>query len=171
MTILNVEAWEDIPEWEGLYQASSFGRIRSVDRLDNRGYKRKGVTLSPKMNRGGYLQVVLFNAGTRKMITVHRLVALAFVNGNFKDAVINHIDEDKTNNEPSNLEFCTVAHNNRHSKCKSYYITYPCGKTETIYNLRKFCREQGIQQSNMVQVAKGNPRHKHCSGFKCEVVS
>ena len=170
MPTLHCEAWKDIPKWEGLYQASTLGRVKSVDRLDCRGYKRKGVILRPKQNRGGYWQVSLCDSPKRQMITVHRLVALTFLKGNFEGAVINHIDEDKDNNKADNLEFCTVDYNNVYSKSKHYTINHPCGKTDIIFNLRKFCREHNLHQSNMVQVAKGNPKHNQHKGFICREV-
>lgn len=165
MTILNVEVWEDIPEWEGLYQASTYGRVRSLDRLNSSSARIKGVNLKPRWNRGGYGQVILCDGNRKKMITLHRLVALTFIPGNFDGAVINHKDEDKTNNRPENLEWCTTAHNNRHSKCKSYIVTFPDHSSMVIHNLRKFCREHNLHQGSMSNVASGK-RIQH-KGFKC----
>ena len=88
MTTLNVDVWKDIPEWEGLYQASSFGNIRSLDRLNSIGSRIKGVNLKPKWNRGGYGQVILCNGARKKMVTLHRLIALTYLTGNFEGAVI-----------------------------------------------------------------------------------
>src|SRR5699024_7093441 len=98
------EVWKDITGYEGYYQVSDEGNIRSVDRVDLRGRKRDGITLKPRYDKDGYLRVTLYKNGKGKNKSVHRLVLETFVPNlnNYPDA--NHRDEDKTNNELSNLE-------------------------------------------------------------------
>lgn len=110
------EQWKDIPGFEGWYQASNQGRIRSVNRLIN--YKKqgciyltKGKILSPKTTKTGYLEVVLVKNGVRYNRTVHRLVAITFIDNPNDYPVINHINEIKTDNRVENLEWCTVRQN------------------------------------------------------------
>lgn len=116
--------WVDVKGYEGLYQVSDTGLVRSLDRVvtqKNRdGYADitrvyKGRTLKPKLDRD-YLRINL-NSQKKgsKFFTIHRLVALHFCDGWFEGAVVNHIDGDKTNNNSYNLEWVTIAENNIHA--------------------------------------------------------
>lgn len=116
--------WVDIKGCEGLYQVSDTGLVRSLDRTviqkNRSGYADltrvyKGRILKPNKDRDGYLYLSM--SVNRHQITrrVHALVALHFCDGWFEGAVVNHIDGDKTNNNFSNLEWVTVAENNRHA--------------------------------------------------------
>lgn len=105
------EVWRDIPGYEGLYQVSDCGNVRSL----NYRNKRMVRQLCFKPHRQGYLQVELHNRGERKTFTVHRLVGVAFVDGYADGLIINHKDENKKNNHYSNLEWCTVSDNVKHS--------------------------------------------------------
>lgn len=106
-----MEVWKDIAGYEGLYQVSSHGNVRSLN-WGNRGFV-KNLYLKP--HNKGYLQVELSNRGIKKMHTVHRLVALAFVPGYSEGLVVNHLDENKQNNRCENLEWCTTSENTKHS--------------------------------------------------------
>ncbi len=108
------EIWKDIPGYEGLYQASSFGNIRSLN------WRKQNIVrnLYLKPHNKGYLQVELSKGGKKKMITVHRLVALAFIPNPDNLPVINHKDENKNNNNVENLEWCTFSYNTAYSKDK-----------------------------------------------------
>lgn len=109
------EIWKDIPDYEERYQASSEGRIRSVDR-EVRHWQGgvsviKGKVIKPTMSRKGYLRVQLHKEGKMKCFRVHRLVWMAF-NGEIPDGYeVNHIDEDKTNNRLINLNIMTHKQN------------------------------------------------------------
>ena len=106
-----MEVWKDIPGYEGLYQVSNLGNVRSL-RYRNRDEVRE---LFLKPHNQGYLQVELHKDGKRKMFTVHRLVAMAFVDGYEEGKQVNHIDENKKNNVSTNLEWVTVSQNVLHS--------------------------------------------------------
>lgn len=101
------EVWKDIKGYEGKYQVSNLGRIKSLS------YRNTGISkiLVPKINKG-YYEIGLYLNGIRKMFFVHRLVALTFIPNPNNLPQINHIDEDKTNNCVDNLEWCTQAYNN-----------------------------------------------------------
>lgn len=118
MTENCVEIWLDIPEFDGLYQASTLGRIRSLDKIVNyprgmRGFAlRRGRVLKPKLSHNGYYEVVLISeSGHRCTRKVHRLVAETFQDNPENLPYVNHIDGDKLNNRPINLEWCTPRYN------------------------------------------------------------
>ena len=92
------EIWKDIKGYEGLYQVSNLGRVKS---------KRK--ILSP--SKGEYLKVVLSKNGVEKVYTIHRLVAKAFIDNFENKPQVNHKDENKHNNVVDNLEWVTNKEN------------------------------------------------------------
>ena len=106
-----MEIWKDIKGYEGLYQVSNLGRVRSLHYRNTNEVRE----LFLKPHNRGYLQVELHRYGDRKMFTVHRLVALAFVDGFAKNREVNHIDENKHNNRADNLEWVTTSENVLHS--------------------------------------------------------
>jgi len=112
------EIWRDIAEYEGLYQVSNMGRVKSLAHVTIRknGSKLpiKGRILKPQTNLNGYLFVALCNGCGKKKFLVHRLVCEAFLENPDNKPCVNHIDEDKTNNTAKNLEWCTYAENNNH---------------------------------------------------------
>ena len=99
------EEWRDIPGYEGRYQASSLGRIRGP-RCVNRPFK----------NRNGYMVATLFKDGEKIRTGVHRLVAVAFIPNTEGKPQINHINGDKLDNRPENLEWVTCSENNLHRR-------------------------------------------------------
>lgn len=105
-----IEIWKDIEGYEGLYQISNLGRVKS--------FYKEGRILKQSIDKDGYFYVGLFK--NKKQITkqVHRLVALAFVDGYFEGAVVNHIDENKQNNIYTNLEWVTTQYNIKYSSHK-----------------------------------------------------
>ena len=119
------EVWKPIPLWEGLYEASSAGRIRSVKRYIERPHwtgkttyiqSYGGKILSPKIGDGGYLYVNLCRENKGHMRAVHRLVCAAF-NGNAPSwLVCNHINHSRQDNTINNLEFITQKENLQHAK-------------------------------------------------------
>lgn len=111
------EFWKLIPSAHGLYEASSFGRIRSLDReVGHRwGGKavKKGKVLSPIIDPDGYHTVTICRAGSGRRLRVHRLVAETFHPNGCGE--VNHKDFDKGNNRPENLEWVSHEENQRHA--------------------------------------------------------
>lgn len=111
--------WKSVPKFEGWYEVSNFGEVRSIDRKVN--YKtlgksfRKGVILRPKISKHGYKEVVLTINGKRCCYRVHKLVALAFIPNPLNLPCINHINKDKLDNRVCNLEWCTTQYNTLYS--------------------------------------------------------
>ena len=102
------EIWKDIEGYECLYQVSNLGRVRSF-------HCGKTKILNPKPSRQGYKMVALCKNGISSPISIHRLVALAFVPGYAPTLVVNHKDEDTTNNTAENLEWVTSSYNTRYN--------------------------------------------------------
>jgi len=113
------EEWRDIKGWEGSYQASNFGRIRSVDRFvkDKKDFQKKikGKIINPSMGTHGYLSISLYNNGISKTYTVHKIIAITFIEPIRGKNFINHIDGNKINNHLSNLEHVTRSENDKHA--------------------------------------------------------
>ena len=113
------EIWVDIEGYEGYYQVSNMGRVRSVERTvwDNRGYYKTvhEKILRTRKNGYGYVLITLNQAGKSKTYTVHRLVASAFLDNSDNLPEVNHKDEDKQNNCADNLEYCSRSYNNTYN--------------------------------------------------------
>ena len=121
-----MEEWRDVKGFEGIYQVSSEGRVRSLDRIDNSGHFRKGFIKSLTKKKTGYLVTALYNDNKYTHIGVHRLVAQAFIPNPNNYPIVKHKDENKQNNmiwvnedgsidyNKSNLEWCTIDYNNNY---------------------------------------------------------
>lgn len=103
------EIWKDIPGYEGLYQVSDYGRVRSLN------YNKTGLVKELSMEiTAGYYRVVLYKNGKRKKVFVHRLVVITFIGPIPRGMVVNHINENRSDNRVSNLEIVTYKQNNNH---------------------------------------------------------
>jgi len=115
----NQEIWKDIIGYEGYYEVSNLGNVRSLDRLVNKpnktSYIRKGKLCNQSKSNLGYMTVgfTVNNVKTNKY--VHRLVAEAFILNINNKPQVNHIDCDKENNDVNNLEWCTNSENHIHA--------------------------------------------------------
>lgn len=108
------EIWKDVVGYEGYYQVSNLGRVRSLDRIASNGRKIKGKILSTKVNTPPYYpRVSLSVNGKMKLVQVHRLVAQAFVYNPDPEhkTQVGHKDESRTNNRADNLEWVTPKEN------------------------------------------------------------
>ena len=136
--------WKDIPGFEGLYQVSDCGQVKSCERVvfsSKRGDQSlKERILKPRLNTCGYHHVSLCKEGKVKNFLVHRLVALAFLEGN-NSLTVNHIDECKTNNHVSNLEYLTQGDNLR-----SWIKNNPERKAEILKKAQDAALEACSQQ-------------------------
>lgn len=129
------EVWRPVVGWEGLYEVSNLGRVRSLvryyDIINKLGIpmhiKRGGKVLNSKVMPNGYIIVRLHKDGEETNALAHRLVAQAFIPNPYNLPVVNHKDQDKANNRVENLEWCTI----------SYNVTYMGAREEGAIKIRK----------------------------------
>ena len=114
------EEWKAIQGYEGIYEVSNFGNVRSVDRYLDCKIKNvnkhlwKGRIISQQKRKDGRLTVALYSHSKRKRMLVHRVVADAFIPNPNNYPCINHKDENPANNKVENLEWCTYKYNNNY---------------------------------------------------------
>lgn len=177
------EIWKDIKGYEGLYQASNLGRIRSIDRYKTtKGrYKEmqskiKGTILRQAVNHDGYYEVVLSKNGKSKTMRVNRIIAETFIKNKVQ---VNHINGNKSDNRADNLEWCTCKQNIEHAlnnnlmkpvKGKQHYMAKRVGKydknnklIEKYDTIVEAGKQNKISSTNIVNCLKG--RSKTAGGY------
>ena len=144
------EIWKAIKDYEGKYEVSNLGRVKSLERTSRLNRKIKERILAPREHTGGYLRVQL----SRKDFYIHRLVAEAFIPNPENKSQVNHIDGNKRNNHVDNLEWNTPLENNLHAirtglnkKDREFMIKIAnCeNHKKAIAKRRKFTKEQIIE--------------------------
>lgn len=126
-----MEIWKDIEGYNGRFQVSNLGRIKTFN------YKNTGVEkiLKPKKHSKGYLHIQLMSGELNKTFTIHRLVAEAFIPNPENLPCVNHKDENKTNNNVDNLEWCDRKYNNNYSM-KLHPERFVNKKSSDVYKRR-----------------------------------
>ena len=172
-----MEIWKNIKGYEGLYQVSDQGRVKSLERIiikkDGRKFTVKERVLKPGVTKDGYLIVALHAGDKQKTLTVHRLVCTAFHENLENKPCVNHINENKTDNRASNLEWCTYKENNNHGT-RVARVTKTRSKPVGQYTLdselvkvwaspREAERQGGFDSSTISNVANG--KRKTHKGF------
>ncbi len=115
------EEWKDIIGYEGYYQISNFGNVKSLERRIEAGISRRGFRLikerilKPRIDNLGYYGILLSFNNIKRGFRIHRLVGIHFIHNPENKTTINHIDGIKTNNHISNLEWNTYSENNQHA--------------------------------------------------------
>lgn len=157
-----IEEWKDIEGYEGLYQISSLGRVKSLN------YKHTGKEkiLEPIKNRYGYLQVNLWKNGKGKTNRVNRLVAESFIPNPEGKPEVDHINKIKTDNMVSNLRWVTSIENKNNGQSKKVI----CVETGVIYtSVMEAQRQTGANNSHIIQCCKGK-KYKTTNGFHWQYV-
>ena len=166
------EIWKPIKGYEGLYEVSNLGRIKSLKRLVKKwdGYRIvPEKILTPRANNRGYLRINLCKDGITKTFSPHRLVAEAFIPNPDNLPCVNHKDENPLNNVVSNLEWCTYSYNNSYGN-RNKRIALSNSKPVLQYTLdgqfvkewssTMECGRNGFQQSSVAACCRGE-RNKH----------
>lgn len=190
------EIWKDIPGYEGLYQASNLGRIKSLERkvnTGNNGYRiEKEKIKKPVLQKSGYHHIALYKKCKRKEFGVHRLIMMTFCPNEDKQLQIDHIDMNKTNNKLDNLEFVTMEENIARmyakkpprttikktlssrknakiatEKSKKKVGQYKNGELLNIYSsMSDAARKLNIQSSHIGKCCKNAYGFKTCGGYE-----
>ena len=183
------EIWKPVVGWEGLYEVSNLGNVRSVDRtIERKGYSvqnRNGKNIYQR-TQYGYKRVKLCKGGVNKSKMVHRLVAEAFIPNPQSLPFINHKDEVRGNNRVENLEWCTRLYNMRYGNCikniRNSHINNPklskpvakCdldGKIlETYPSQAEAARKNGLFQSRISNCCIGKKKCVTHGGFKWKYI-
>ena len=168
---MNQSTMKLIPGYEA-YSVTEQGAIYSHKKTGGKGkgkildysYKRE---LKPQKDRKGYLKIILEqHTSNSKTMFIHRAVALAYIPNPNNHNTINHIDEIKTNNHVSNLEWMSNAENVAYSQAKTRLIKTPEGDIIEITNLTKWCSEiLGLKSSGNMLRSLRNP-NMPCKGYR-----
>lgn len=166
-----IEEWKDVPNYEGLYQVSNFGRVKSF-RKSSKFRCQSEYILKPNVASHGYAEVTLYNKTVRRKFLVHRLIASVFLPNPNNFPQINHKDENKLNNAVNNLEWCSAEYNNAYGTARIRKIdtvsipveqtTYD-GKVIAIYRSTRLAAE-------ILDIPRGTlksaiTKHTQCKGY------
>ena len=161
------EEWKTIENYEN-YQVSNFGRIKSLERIDNNNHLVKERILKQSTNKYGYQRIQLCKDGKPKIFSVHRLVAMAFIPNPNNYEQVNHKDECKTNNHVDNLEWCTAKFNSnygtRNEKVSKQIIQLTLGGDYIkLWNsIADVQRELGYNNAHICSCCKGKRKTSNC---------
>lgn len=163
-----MEIFKDIKGYEGLYQVSNLGNVKALGNGGSNASKER--ILKPAKDKKGYLMVWLCKEGKRKMCKVHRLVGMVFLSNPNNLPEINHRDEDKTNNNVTNIEWCDRGYNvnygTRNQKVSKQVL---CVETNKIYpSTMEVQRELGFANQNISKCCNG--KCKTYKGFHWQYV-
>ena len=166
------EYWKPVVGYEGLYEVSNWGRVKSLDRWksskNNSKTFIKGRILKPANDGQGYLQVVLYKNGYKKTFKVHRLVAEAFIPNSDNLPEVNHKDEQKDNNIYTNLEWCDRKYNVNYGtglKRMSEKLSKPVlqytldGELVKEWSSARECDRNGFCSQHVAACCRGELKH------------
>lgn len=166
------EIWADIKGYEGKYQVSNKGRVKSLN------YGNTGTEKLMRIANGrkGYKIICLTKNNKRKSAKVHRLVAEAFIPNPYNFPTVNHKDEDKSNNCAENLEWCTFEYNIRYGT-RSERTGTPVRQLDLngaviaeYKTASEAMRKTGADSSHIARCCRGEPHYNTAKGYKWEFV-
>ena len=171
----NAEEWRDVAGFEGLYQVSNLGRLRSLDKVDRGKKKWAGKILKQRINARGYMRTCLCKNGEHINVRIHRLVAEAFIPNPDGKEQVNHIDGDKTNNAIGNLEWATCSENHAHAWATGLAKAHPnltpvCGEdskfstltTQEVLGIRGLRKEFGMTYDELARMYRVSKHAIYC---------
>ncbi len=174
-----MEKWKDIKNYEGYYQISNFGQVRSLDRYitNSLGRKRKYNSrfCELRIRNNGYVYVELSKDNIAKKFNVHRLVAIHFINNPNNKPYVNHINGDKKDNHYRNLEWVTERENTLHAYENGLMKKFHRGRRvvqvdmsgliiSDYKSIGKASKITGIQASGIRNACEGV--YRHAGGYK-----
>ena len=142
-----LEIWKDIKQYEGLYQVSNLGRVRSLGRKINTGRNGYRITqdkILKQYNKVGYNYVMLYNKSGTKALRVHRLVAEAFIPNPENKPQVNHLNENKQDNTYTNLIWATSKENCNYGSRNQRILRAMKPKNIKAFGQKVLCVELGI---------------------------
>lgn len=172
-----MENWVDVKGWEGFYQVSNYGNVRSLSRtktVKNGGVQEvKGRVLTPQTDRFGYYRVCFTRDGKSVYKRVNRIVAQAFIPNPDNLPQVNHKNECKTDNRVENLEWCDAKYNSNYGsrnkkvqEAQSVWVIKLSFNNEILHFYRSAMeaeRDTGISNSNINRCCKG--KRKSAGGY------
>ena len=160
-----MEIWRDIPRYEGLYQVSNFGRVKSLPKRKGKGvgYATSEKILRHSVNSRGYCNIVLCKNGKTETFALHRLVAENFIDNSLGLPEVDHHDRDKTNNRANNLRWVTRSENNLN---RQNGFPVVCVETGIVYdNATIAAKENGLASTSIIACCRNRPHHYTCGGY------
>ncbi|MEO1690729.1 MAG: NUMOD4 domain-containing protein [Cyanobacteria bacterium J06631_6] len=156
------EVFVDIPGYEGYYQVSNYGKVRSLDRVikekTGKTQTLKGRVLKLRINPGGYYYIGLGKNGTKATFAIHQLVAQAFIPNPYNKKTVNHLDGNKLNNSVANLEWCTYSENLEHAYKTGLRRAVKSSEVASKNYKRKLTEQQVREIKRLL--ARGNLTHR-----------
>ena len=157
-TFVKIEGFEN-------YEVSNLGKVRNI---------KSGRMLKPHLNHNGYLKHHLYRHDKQKELFLHRIIAIAFIDNPGKKPQVNHIDENKLNNDLSNLEWCTgrenIIHGTRTKRAaeklskKVIQLDLNDNVLNEFESMRQAERETGVPRSNISSCCNG--KRKSAGDYK-----
>ena len=162
--MIEVETFVEIEGFEN-YEVSNLGKVRNI---------KSGRTLKPRLDKDGYLVHGLYKNNKQNQLLLHRIIATAFIDNPEEKPCVNHIDENKTNNDLSNLEWCTAKENNIHGtrikraaeklSRKVIQLDLNDNVLNIFKSMRQAERETGVLVGNISSCCNG--KTKSAGGYK-----
>lgn len=183
--VIYIEIWKDISGYEGYYQISNLGNIRSLDRIitgkNGKKQTKQGVIMKDRMNtRLGRREIYLCKDGHRRAFKVYRLVALEFIYNDdpINKTTVNHIDGNIDNNISDNLEWASYSENLQHAydklnrvvnrssgKKRKCYVYYKLFGTSNVYSsIMEAARNINVSETQIRRISNGE-----CINYKYEI--
>jgi len=157
-TFVKIEGFEN-------YEVSNLGKVRNI---------KSGRIIKPSLNKNGYLRLWLYENNKKKYLYLHRIIATAFIDNSEEKPCVNHIDENKTNNDLSNLEWCTerenMIHGTRTKRAaeKHFKKVIQLDLNENVLNefesMKQAEQETGVFARNISSCCSG--KRKSAGGYK-----